>query len=99
VKKHIAGLFGFALLLATASAHAQITQTVRVQVPFTVTRAQTTIKLGATSWGYLIVPVAINGSGPTHSSWTQDPIDLSSKRATGHSRGFVQRIASRQYGG
>jgi hypothetical protein len=26
--------------------------------------AQTVIKLGATSWGYLIVPVAINGSGP-----------------------------------
>jgi hypothetical protein len=26
--------------------------------------AQTIIKLGATSWGYLIVPVAINGSGP-----------------------------------
>jgi hypothetical protein len=34
MKKHIAGLFGFALLLAAASAHAQITQTVRVQVPF-----------------------------------------------------------------
>jgi len=64
MKKHIAGLFGFALLLAAACAHAQITQTVRVQVPFTVTRAQTTIKLGTTSWGYLIVPVAINGSGP-----------------------------------
>jgi hypothetical protein len=34
MKKHIAGLFGFALLLAAASAHAQITQTMRVQVPF-----------------------------------------------------------------
>ena len=34
MKKHIAGLFGFALLLAAASAHAQISQTVRVQVPF-----------------------------------------------------------------
>src|ERR1700679_906368 len=34
MKKHIAGLFGFALLLAAASAHAQITPTVRVQVPF-----------------------------------------------------------------
>jgi len=34
MKKHIAGLFGFTLLLAAASAHAQITQTVRVQVPF-----------------------------------------------------------------
>jgi hypothetical protein len=34
MKKHIAGLFSFALLLAAASAHAQITQTVRVQVPF-----------------------------------------------------------------
>jgi hypothetical protein len=34
-------------------------------LPFpTVTRAQTTIKLGASSWGYLIVPVSINGSGP-----------------------------------
>jgi len=30
----------------------------------TVTRAQTTIKLGAANSGYLIVPVAINGSGP-----------------------------------
>ena len=64
MKKHIAGLFGFALLLAAASAYAQTTQTVRVQVPFSGTRAQTTIKLGASSWGYLIVPVAINGSGP-----------------------------------
>jgi hypothetical protein len=34
MKKHIAGLFGFALLLGAASAHAQISQTVRVQVPF-----------------------------------------------------------------
>jgi hypothetical protein len=34
MKKHIAGLFGFALLLAAASAHAQITDTVRVSVPF-----------------------------------------------------------------
>jgi hypothetical protein len=34
MKKHIAGLFGFTLLLAAASAHAQITQTTRVQVPF-----------------------------------------------------------------
>jgi len=34
MKKHIAGLFGFALLLAAASAHAQITKTVQVTVPF-----------------------------------------------------------------
>ena len=34
MKKHIVGVFGFALLLAAASAHAQITQTTRVQVPF-----------------------------------------------------------------
>jgi len=34
MKKHIVGVFGFALLLAAASAHAQITQTLRVQVPF-----------------------------------------------------------------
>jgi hypothetical protein len=34
MKKHIASLFGFTLLLAAASAHAQITQTVRVKVPF-----------------------------------------------------------------
>jgi hypothetical protein len=34
MKKPIANLLGFALLLAAASAHAQITQTVRVQVPF-----------------------------------------------------------------
>ena len=34
MKKHVVGVFGFALLLAAASAHAQITQTVRVQVPF-----------------------------------------------------------------
>ena len=39
MKKHIAGLFGFALLLAAASAHAQITQTVRVQVPFSFVAA------------------------------------------------------------
>jgi len=30
MKKHIAGLFGLALLLAAASAHAQITQTGQV---------------------------------------------------------------------
>jgi hypothetical protein len=34
MKKHIAGLFGLALLLAAASAHAQITQTGQVRVPF-----------------------------------------------------------------
>jgi len=34
MKKHIATLFGFALLLAAASAHAQITETVQVKVPF-----------------------------------------------------------------
>ncbi len=34
MKKHIAALFGFALLLAAASAHAQITRTVQVTVPF-----------------------------------------------------------------
>jgi hypothetical protein len=34
MKKHIASLFGFALLLAAASAHAQITDTVQVSVPF-----------------------------------------------------------------
>jgi hypothetical protein len=34
MKKHIAGLFGFALLLAAASAHAQITETIQVKVPF-----------------------------------------------------------------
>ena len=34
-------------------------------LPFpTLCCAQTIIKLGAASWGYLIVPVAINGSGP-----------------------------------
>ena len=34
MKKHIVGVFGFALLLAAAPAYAQITQTTRVQVPF-----------------------------------------------------------------
>lgn len=34
MKKHITTLFGFALLLAAASAHAQITETVHVTVPF-----------------------------------------------------------------
>jgi hypothetical protein len=34
MKKHIVGVLGFALLLAVASVHAQITQTTRVQVPF-----------------------------------------------------------------
>jgi hypothetical protein len=36
-----------------------------IGLPFpTLCCAQTTIKLDATSWGYLIVPVVINGSGP-----------------------------------
>jgi hypothetical protein len=34
MKKHIAALFGFAVLLAAASAHAQITETIQVKVPF-----------------------------------------------------------------
>ena len=34
MKKHIAALFGFAALLAAASAHAQITETIQVKVPF-----------------------------------------------------------------
>jgi hypothetical protein len=34
MKNHIVGVFGFSLLLSAASAHAQITETVRVQVPF-----------------------------------------------------------------
>jgi len=34
MKKHIVALFGFALLLAAASAHAQITDTVLVSIPF-----------------------------------------------------------------
>ena len=43
MKKHIAGLFGFALLLAAASAHAQITDTVRVIVPFPFAVAERTM--------------------------------------------------------
>ena len=39
MKKQIAGLFGFALLLAAASAHAQITETVQVKVPFSFVAA------------------------------------------------------------
>ena len=39
MKKHIAALFGFALLLAAASAHAQITETIRVKVPFSFVAA------------------------------------------------------------
>ena len=39
MKKHIAGLFGFALLLAAASAHAQITETIQVKVPFSFVAA------------------------------------------------------------
>ena len=39
MKKHIAALFGFALLLAAASAHAQITETIQVKVPFSFVAA------------------------------------------------------------
>ena len=39
MKKHIAGLFGFGLLLAAASAHAQITETIQVKVPFSFVAA------------------------------------------------------------
>jgi hypothetical protein len=39
MKKHIAGLFGFALLLAAASVHAQITETIHVKVPFSFVAA------------------------------------------------------------
>ena len=43
MKKHIAALFGFALLLAAASAHAQITETIRVNVPFPFVAAGKTL--------------------------------------------------------
>jgi hypothetical protein len=42
MKKHITGLFGLALLLAAASAQAQIAQTIQVAIPFPfVTAGQT----------------------------------------------------------
>jgi hypothetical protein len=39
----------------------------------TLTCAQTIIKLTTAGWGYLIVPVSINGSSPTHSFLTLAP--------------------------
>jgi hypothetical protein len=39
MKKYIAALFGFAFLLAAASAHAQITETIQVKVPFSFVAA------------------------------------------------------------
>ena len=39
MKKLIVSLFGFALLLAAASAHAQITETIQVKVPFSFVAA------------------------------------------------------------
>ena len=46
MKKHIVGVFGLALLLAAASADAQITQTTRVLVPFHLSRRGRTCRRG-----------------------------------------------------